>query len=56
LKLFLEQAAYKYKVGMGEYVFRPSHSITEFIDFNLIRKKLQHAIAHQHEQPCAQVF
>jgi phytoene desaturase len=36
----LEQAAYKYKVGMGEYVFRPSHSITEFIDFNLIRKSL----------------
>nr|WP_294942703.1 phytoene desaturase family protein [uncultured Mucilaginibacter sp.] len=40
LKLFLEQAAYKYKVGMGEYVFRPSHSITEFIDFNLIRKSM----------------
>jgi phytoene desaturase len=38
LRTFLEQAAYKYKVGMGEYVFRPSHSITEFIDFNLIRK------------------
>ncbi|MFA6247981.1 MAG: phytoene desaturase family protein [Mucilaginibacter sp.] len=37
---FLEQAAYKYKVGMGEYVFRPSHSITEFIDFNLIRKSM----------------
>jgi phytoene desaturase len=38
LKEFLNQAAYKYKVGMGEYVFRPSHSITEFIDFNLIKK------------------
>ncbi|MGY4539720.1 phytoene desaturase [Mucilaginibacter sp. UYNi724] len=38
LRKFLAQAAYKYKVGMGEYVFRPSHSITEFIDFNLIRK------------------
>ncbi|MDN3580523.1 phytoene desaturase family protein [Mucilaginibacter flavus] len=38
LKAFLKQAAYKYKVGMGEYVFRPSHSITEFIDFNLIKK------------------
>ena len=38
LKTFLAQAAYKYKVGMGEYVFRPSHSITEFIDINLIRK------------------
>jgi phytoene desaturase len=38
LKEFLKQAAYKYEVGMGEYVFRPSHSITEFIDFNLIKK------------------
>jgi phytoene desaturase len=38
LKEFLSQAEYKYKVGMGEYVFRPSHSITEFIDLNLIKK------------------
>jgi phytoene desaturase len=37
---FLKQAEYKYKVGMGEYVFRPSHNITEFIDLNLIRKSL----------------
>ncbi|MES2807741.1 MAG: phytoene desaturase family protein [Bacteroidota bacterium] len=35
---FLKQAEYKYRVGMGEYVFRPSHNITEFIDFNLIKK------------------
>jgi len=38
LRQFLAQAEYKYKVGMGEYVFRPSHTITEFIDLNLIRK------------------
>lgn len=38
LREFLTQAEYKYKVGMGEYVFRPSHSITEFIDWNLIKK------------------
>jgi len=38
LKEFLEQAAYKYRVGMGEYVFKPSHSVTEYIDFNLIKK------------------
>ncbi|MDB4927326.1 NAD(P)/FAD-dependent oxidoreductase [Mucilaginibacter sp.] len=37
---FLKQAAYKYKVGMGEYVFRPSHAITEFIDLNLLKKSL----------------
>jgi phytoene desaturase len=38
LKEFLKQAEYKYQVGMGEYVLRPSHTITEFIDWNLIRK------------------
>jgi len=38
LRKFLAQAEYKYKVGMGEYVFRPSHAITEFIDLNLVRK------------------
>lgn len=41
LKDFLAQAAYKYKVGMGEYVFRPSHSITEFIDWRLIRESFK---------------
>ncbi len=38
LRKFLAQAAYKYKVSMADYVFRPSHSITEFIDLNLIKK------------------
>ena len=36
LRDFLAQAAYKYQVGMGDYVFRPSLSITEFIDWRLI--------------------
>jgi phytoene desaturase len=40
LDRFLKQAEYKYKIGMGEYVFRPSHTVTEFIDINLIRKSL----------------
>ena len=38
LQKFLKQAEYKYKTGMGEYVFRPSHSVTEYFDFNLIKK------------------
>ncbi|WCT11286.1 phytoene desaturase family protein [Mucilaginibacter jinjuensis] len=38
LRAFLKQAEYKYRVGMGEYVFRPSHNIGEFIDWNLIEK------------------
>ena len=40
LRSFLKQAAYKYQVGMGEYVFRPSLSITEFIDWRLIRESI----------------
>ncbi|WP_448702295.1 phytoene desaturase family protein [Mucilaginibacter sp. AW1-3] len=38
---FLQQAEYKYKVAMGDYVFRPSHSITEFIDLKLIIQSLR---------------
>lgn len=36
LRDFLAQAAYKYEVGMRDYVFRPSHSITEFFDPRLL--------------------
>ncbi|MBB6239790.1 phytoene desaturase [Pedobacter sp. AK013] len=32
LKHFLEQAKYKYEVGMNEYVFKPSHSVMEYFD------------------------
>ncbi|RYZ98704.1 MAG: phytoene desaturase [Sphingobacteriaceae bacterium] len=38
LREFLAQAEYKYRVGMGEYVFLPSHSIGEYLDIELIRK------------------
>jgi len=41
LDAFLKQAEYKYRVSMSDYVFRPSHNITEFIDLNLIRKSLK---------------
>ena len=41
LREFLAQAEYKYKVGMSEYVFRPSHSITEFIDLRLIKESFR---------------
>ncbi len=41
LREFMDQAAYKYKTAMGDYVFRPSHSITEFIDFRLIIESLR---------------
>ncbi len=41
LEEFLKQAEYKYKVGMGEYVHRPSHHIGEFIDLRLIRESFR---------------
>ncbi|MVN90255.1 phytoene desaturase family protein [Mucilaginibacter aquatilis] len=40
LSEFLNQAEYKYRVGMGEYVFKPSHSITEYMGFSLLKKSL----------------
>ena len=36
LDAFLKQAEYKYNKGMNEYVFRPSHSITEYLDLKLL--------------------
>lgn len=36
LDSFLKQAEYKYQTGMGDFVFRPSHSIAEYIDLKLI--------------------
>ena len=38
LREFLAQAEYKYKVGMSEYVFKPSHSITEYFDLRLVKE------------------
>ncbi len=36
LKAFLKQAEYKYITGMADYVFKPSHSVTEYFDLKLI--------------------
>lgn len=41
LKQFLEEAAYKYKVGMEEFVWKPSHSIREFIDWRIVKSSLK---------------
>ena len=41
LRKFMEQAAYKYKTAMSDYVFRPSHSITEFIDIRLLIESIR---------------
>jgi phytoene desaturase len=36
LKQFLEQAAYKYDVGIHDFVYRPSRSVTEFLSLKLL--------------------
>ena len=41
LKRFLSQAEYKYNVAMNDYVFRPSYSITEFIDLKVLSQLLR---------------
>lgn len=43
LKKFLDEAEYKYKVGMDEFVWKPGHSISEFIDIRVVKSlfKLQ---------------
>ncbi|MEZ4994474.1 MAG: phytoene desaturase family protein [Saprospiraceae bacterium] len=37
LKQFLEEAAYKYEVGMKEFVHKPGHSIWEFADMRVVK-------------------
>ncbi|MGD1892120.1 MAG: phytoene desaturase family protein [Cyclobacteriaceae bacterium] len=36
LDRFLEQAAYKYEVGMNQLVYKPSRSLTEFVSVRLL--------------------
>lgn len=36
LQKFLKQAAYKYKVGINHLVYKPSRSLTEFVDARLM--------------------
>ena len=36
LDKFLQQAAYKYQVGINELVYKPSRSLTEFLDLKLL--------------------
>ncbi|MEL6356910.1 MAG: phytoene desaturase family protein, partial [Bacteroidota bacterium] len=37
LEKFLAEAAYKYKVGMSEFVQKPGHSIMDFADWRVVR-------------------
>ena len=40
LAAFLEESKYKYDVGIGEFVWKPSISITEFFDIRLASKAI----------------
>ncbi|MFD2513433.1 phytoene desaturase family protein [Pontibacter locisalis] len=51
LDKFLEQAAYKYEVGMKQLVYKPGRSITEFMSLSLLRDVMRMDIFqsfHQH--------
>lgn len=41
LQKFIDEAAYKYKVGIGEFVWKPSKSVTEFFSLKLLKDALR---------------
>ncbi len=41
LRKFLNQAGYKYKVGINDLVYKPSRSLTEFLDIRLLNGLLK---------------
>ncbi|MBC8140020.1 MAG: phytoene desaturase, partial [Armatimonadetes bacterium] len=41
LRTFLAQAEYKYRVGMNDYVRRPSLSVTEFVDIRIVKESVR---------------
>jgi phytoene desaturase len=41
LKKFLEEAAFKYEIGIKKLVFKPSKSIFEFVDLDIMRGALK---------------
>ena len=41
LKKFLAESEYKYKTGMGKFVTKPSHSVTEFMSWEILKAGLK---------------
>jgi phytoene desaturase len=41
LRKFLAEAEYKYRVGMGEFVHKPSHNLWEFADLRVLSSMLR---------------
>lgn len=56
LREYLAQAAYKYDVGMGNYVWRPSLSIFEFMDARMIGESIRIQMLQPLHKHAAQYF
>ncbi len=41
LKRFLDEAGYKYQIGIGEFVHKPSHSIKEYMSWKILKAGLK---------------
>lgn len=41
LDAFMDEAEYKYKVGMAEFVWKPGHSIMDFADLRVVKSLLR---------------
>ncbi|HLO90103.1 MAG TPA: phytoene desaturase family protein [Lentimicrobium sp.] len=41
LKVFLKEAEYKYRIGIGEFVHKPSHSMSEYMSWKILRAGLK---------------
>lgn len=41
LKKFLEEAQYKYEIGIGEFVRKPSHSVMEYMSLKILKAGLK---------------
>lgn len=56
LKLFLEDAAYKYQVGMQDLVYKPALSITEFMNLDVLRGVMKTHLFRSVKKHVAQYF
>jgi len=52
LRKFLKQAEYKYKVGIQDLVFKPGRSLTEFMDFRIVKGIFQLDMLKGHSKTC----
>jgi len=56
LDRFLHEAMQKYKISMRTFVWKPSHSITEYMDFRLLRETFRLALFRSFSRHASQYF